>query len=311
MPDAASCFYVTNEKGEAAAKTYTVLDVEAVPVEETGKTDDDCIKSFILDRAPQIIETDVAIAGGGMGGVAAALALGPETRAIVTEETSWLGGQLSAQGVCALDENKYIETTGACHNYLQFRQAIRKAYRDTGNLTEAAAADPLLNPGACWVTRLAFEPQVALPLLDAMLAPLTKSGALTIKKRTKVVDVALEEGSAKIKALLAVDLDNGIFSEIHCASVIDATELGDLMPLAKVPYSTGSDSRWVTGEAFAPESPDAENVQDFTYPFVLDYYDGENHTIEKPSDYEAFLSAGKFSFDSYKMFREHDDDSTG
>jgi hypothetical protein len=316
MPDANSLFFALNEEGEAAVKTYTVLDVEAVPVEDAGTVDDDCVKSFILDRAPQILHVDIAIAGGGMGGIAAALALGPASKSILTEETSWLGGQLSAQGVCALDENKYVETTGACQNYLQFRQDIRQAYRDTGKLTAVAEADPLLNPGTCWVTRLAFEPEVALPLLDSMLEPQVKSGALTIMKRTKIVDVALEEDSAKIKALLAVDLDTGKFYEIHCAAVIDATELGDLMPMAKVPYSTGSDSRWVTGEAFAPESPNAENVQDFTYPFVLEYHQGENHTIKKPSDYETFLAAGKFSFDGYKMFREHDEngedgDATG
>ena len=79
------------------------------------------------------------------------------------------------------------------------------------------------------------------------------------------------------------------------------------MPMAKIPYHVGSDSRWVTGEPHAPETANPDNVQDFTYPFILTYHPGENHTINKPASYDAFLAAGKFSFDGYKMFEENDD----
>ncbi len=334
---------------KGAIVLYRVLDVEAVPVnpgqasavtnneagdaegnaEGNAKGDvvasaagkkDESIKTFVFARAPQILSVDVAIAGGGMGGVAAALSLGETVRAALTEETSWLGGQLSTQSVSALDENKYVETSGACLNYLQMRQAIRKTYRDSDKLTAAAAADPILNPGSCWVTRLAFEPQVALGVLDKMLTPQIERGATKILKRTKIVAAHLvgeapekadSPEAAQIDALLAVNLDSGEFTEIQCTIAIDATELGDLMPLAKIPYQTGSDSRWITGEPHAPEVGDAENVQDFTYPFILTFHPGENHTIEKPTDYDAFFADGKFSFDGYKMFVETDDIKDG
>ena len=298
-----------SETSNTAENVFTVLDVEAVPVNDQD-SDDASIKTFVLKEPPTMIKIDVAIAGGGMGGIAAALALGSNLRAVITEETSWLGGQLSAQGVSALDENKYVESSGACANYLQMRQAIREAYRRSGNLTAAAAADQLLNPGSCWVTRLAFEPKIALQVIDDMLAPQVQSGTLKIMKRTKIVAVYLHEDSAEIKSLLAVNLDSGKFTEIQCATTIDATELGDLLPLAKIPYNTGSDSRWVTGEAYAPESGNAENVQDFTYPFVLEYHPGQNHVIEKPNDYDDFVQAGKFSLDGYKMFEEYEDDGS-
>jgi FAD dependent oxidoreductase len=51
-------------------------------------------------------DCDVLVVGGGLGGVAAATAAadrGVDT--CLTEETSWLGGQLSAQGVSAPDGN--------------------------------------------------------------------------------------------------------------------------------------------------------------------------------------------------------------
>ena len=59
------------------------------------------------------IACEVLVAGGGTGGVAAALAAA--RRGFCTcliEETDWLGGQLSAQGVAALDEHEHIESFG-------------------------------------------------------------------------------------------------------------------------------------------------------------------------------------------------------
>jgi hypothetical protein len=305
---------------KGAIVLYKILDVEAVPVDKTmpgGPADkkDQSIKTFAFNSAPEILQSHVVIAGGGMGGLAAALALGPDLRVILTEETSWLGGQLSSQGVSALDENKYVETTGACANYLELRKAIRESYRKSGNLNPKALAEPIVNPGSCWVTRLAFEPEVAVTALKEMLAPQLSSGNLTILKRAKIVaihlagdeDKQLESAeAAKIDALLAVNLDSGRFIEIQCAIAIDATELGDLMPLAKIPYHSGSDSSWVTGEPHAPETANPDNVQDFTYPFIVTYHPGENHTIDKPADYDTFAAAGKFSFDGYKMFEETD-----
>lgn len=293
---------------------FEVLDIEAVSADADASSNDmasnivdTSVKKFAL-TAPQIHTCDVLVAGGGMGGIAAAIEASKTLSTIMTEETTWLGGQMTSQGVCALDENKYVETTGACKSYLDMREAIRQAYRDTGKLSDTAASDPLLHPGRSWVTRLAFEPEMALPVLDNLLAPGINSGKLSIMQRLKAVAVARQSA---IQAVLFVDLDTGTFHEIQPRIVIDATELGDLLSLAKIPYKTGSDSRLETGENHAPLEGDSENVQDFVYPFVLEYHPGKSFVIEKPADYEQFLAAGKFSFDGYHMFEEVDDFSTG
>lgn len=71
---------------------------------------------------------DIVIAGGGLGGCAAALAtLRNGLTVILTEETDWIGGQLTQQGVPP-DEHNWIETHGATQLYRDVRTAIRKYY---------------------------------------------------------------------------------------------------------------------------------------------------------------------------------------
>src|SRR5690606_41417921 len=80
---------------------------------------------------------------------------------IMTEETDWIGGQLTQQGVPP-DEHAWIETTGATQLYRDFRNGVRDYYRKNYPLTEAAKDNPLLNPGNGVVSQLCHEPRVAL-----------------------------------------------------------------------------------------------------------------------------------------------------
>jgi hypothetical protein len=83
---------------------------------------------------------------------------------------------------------------------------------------------------------------------------------------------------------------------------LDATELGDLLPLSAVKYASGAEARSQTGEPHAPLAANPENVQDFTYPFVVEYCPGQSHLIAKPASFDKFERSGKFSFLGYRMF---------
>jgi hypothetical protein len=126
------------------------------------------------------IHTDALVVGGGLGGVAAALALlKAGTSVVLTEEYDWLGGQLTSQAVPP-DEHSWVERFGVTAGYRALRDGIRDYYRDHYPLTERSRAWGELNPGAGWVSRLCHEPRVAVAVIEAMLAPYRGSGRLRV-----------------------------------------------------------------------------------------------------------------------------------
>jgi hypothetical protein len=79
--------------------------------------------------------------------------------------------------------------------------------------------------------------------------------------------------------------------------VIDATELGDLLPLAGADHRVGAESVAETGEAHAqPHEAKAHCVQSFTYTFAADRMtEGERHVIPEPEKYRHYREAQPYS----------------
>ena len=221
---------------------------------------------------------EVLVAGGGTGGVAAALAAARSGRQVVLlEETDWLGGQLTAQGVSALDEHEHIESFGGTRSYYELRNGIRAHYGE-------------MNPGHCWVTRLAFEPRVALRVIEAMLPR-----QVSVHRRTKTVSVTTEGN--RITEVAAMNLDDGKLARWQPQLVIDATELGDLLPLSGAEHVIGAETIAQTGEPQAqPRQAKPHCVQSFTYTFACERRPrGERHLIAKPEKYEHYRAAQPYS----------------
>src|SRR5438270_5424522 len=83
---------------------------------------------------------DLVIVGGGTGGCAAALAACRNgLRVVMTEETDWIGGQLTAQAIPP-DEHRYIERFGCTRSYREYRNRVRDYYRRNYPLTAEARA---------------------------------------------------------------------------------------------------------------------------------------------------------------------------
>ena len=229
-------------------------------------------------------KADVAIAGGGTGGCAAALAaLRNGMRVVMTEETGWIGGQMTSQAVSALDEHPWIESFGCTRSYRDFRNQVRDYYRQHFPLTAEARAQAVFHPGGGFVSNFACEPRVALEVLESMLARYLSNGQLTLLLFTKLESA--EVIGDRIRYISVKNTLSGNRHTIAAPYFLDATELGDLLPLAKAEYATGFESRNTTAEPSAPVDAQPANEQAFTVCYAIDYLEGEDHTIDKPVEY--------------------------
>jgi hypothetical protein len=232
---------------------------------------------------------DVLVVGGGVGGTAAALAA---TRAgasvIVTEPTEWIGGQLTSQAVPP-DDHPWIERFGSTAGYRAFRRHVRAYYRTWYPLRPEVREQELLNPGLATVSRLCHEPRVALAVLEGMLAPARAAGRLRILYGHR--PVAADTDGDAVTAVTFADRAGDRLT-VTAPVVLDATETGDLLPLAKVEYVTGAESAVDTGEPHAAEHADPERVQGFTVCLAMDHLEGEDHVIERPAGYDRWRAPG-------------------
>ncbi|MGZ7445858.1 FAD-dependent oxidoreductase [Paenibacillus sp. TH7-28] len=227
---------------------------------------------------------DVVVLGGGLGGCMAALAVAKAGYSVIlTEETDWLGGQLTSQAVPP-DEHKWIESFGCTGTYREFRNRVREYYRQNYPLTEQAMIDPLLNPGNGWVSRLCHEPKVALRVLEDMLASYMNSGRISVMYHVRAVRA--ETHGDTVKSVTVRRLHQDKEWTLRGAYFLDATECGDILPLTGAEYVTGAESKADTGEPHALNEARPLDVQSFTHVFALDYVPGGNYTIPKPESYD-------------------------
>ncbi|MBM3845553.1 MAG: FAD-dependent oxidoreductase, partial [Verrucomicrobia bacterium] len=238
---------------------------------------------MVFRKGKHVLQTEIAIIGGGLGGCAAALAaLEMGARVIMTEETDWIGGQLTSQGVPP-DENRWIESHGCTRRYRSLRDGIREYYRRFFPLTASARASDQLNPGMGAVSRLCSEPRVGLAVLEAMLARYQASQQLQILLDHRPMSAAVEGDS--VKSVRVRSLRSGNDVVIDASMFIDATELGELLPMAGVEHVMGAESRSEFGEPHAPEQASRRNQQAFTVCFAIDHVEGQDHTIDPPASY--------------------------
>ena len=235
-------------------------------------------------KRAQELSADLVVIGGGLGGIAASLAAARNgLNVIMTEETDWIGGQVTQQAVPP-DENRWIETIGATASYQKFRTGIRQFYFRNYPLTDEARAKNYFNPGNCWVSAIGGEPRVALAVLYEMLAPFLGNGQVRILLRHKAISAATS--GARVEAVSVRDLESGHENILRAPFFADATEQGDLLPLTKTEYALGAEAKSETGEAHAKERAEPDNLQGFTMCFAMDYLAGEDHTMDKPRDYD-------------------------
>jgi hypothetical protein len=209
---------------------------------------------------------DLLVVGGGTSGVAAGIAasrMGVST--LIAEETVWLGGMLSAAGVSATDGN-HLLPSGL---WGEFRNKI---YAHYGGASKVATG---------WVSNTHFEPHVANKVWQE-LARAERN--LKVLHRVRFLKTLVR--GKKIVGAQFISLDSQKKFNVYAKQVIDATELGDVLASAGVPYDVGMEASAVTGENV--NVPATNNIiQDLTYVAVLkDYGKSADCTIAKPVGYD-------------------------
>jgi hypothetical protein len=139
---------------------------------------------------------DVVVAGGTTAAVAAAIAsadVGAKT--CLVEPTEWVGGQLTASGVSAID--------WAWHKVGSLDVGAAAKARVNVTPTFFAMAEALGNPGGCWVSKNCYEPKNLLTgPLGALVGKYTQAGTLVVLKQAVPKRADVRDG--RIQRLVVV-----------------------------------------------------------------------------------------------------------
>jgi hypothetical protein len=248
------------------------------------------------------LDYDVLVAGGSLGGCAAALAAATAGHSVcLIESSAWLGGQYSAQGVTKPDETTYTPTVGSTSTYRAFQHAVRAFYRNNYRLSSSGAAQPTFDPGGNY-PGFSAEPLVVHQVLLQQLQALP---AVHVRLNLRVT-AATMAGDA-LQSITAVD-PNGVSTAFTARYFLDATDLGDLIAMAGVEHVIGAEAKADTNEPNAPAVAHPDWIQPITMVVALERRPaGENHTIPKPAAYETLKAQQNYTIvDGYikKMFSE-------
>lgn len=225
------------------------------------------------------------VIGGGLGAVAAALALSDlKINTLLLAHDVWLGGQISGQGVPP-DEHPWIESLGATRRYSEMRFRLRERYRNGRPLNEFARYNGQLNPGMGRVSRLCGEPRLFAEVFEDMTMPAVAAGVLTILR--DVWPVAADVDGDEIRRL-TVEFADGRRESFAGDYFIDGSEFGDLIEIAGAESVVGAESREEYGELHAPEGADCKDQQAASWCAALEYCPGEDHRGDAPAGYERW-----------------------
>ncbi|MCL1492767.1 MAG: FAD-dependent oxidoreductase [Pseudanabaena sp. Salubria-1] len=309
----------------AAARTWQISN-KPKSIEPIAQDPNSPIKLFdnngypILNPPPpadaEVWECDVTVVGGSLGGVAAAYhSMKTGATTCLIELTPMLGGQVSSQGVSAIDESLLM----------RYRQQFPLSWTHFKNIIASQPALPdkysYLKPGAvvadtnsCWVGNLCFTPYSGELASEEFLRESQRSapksrwstqiafkGASFNEKGDRITAIHavartprdpnyLPQGrlSREIKSWFNWNSDETFIKKpIRLQApagkqmvVIDSTDTAEVIAWANLPHRLGAEGFATTGEVHAV-ADNPECTQAFTFPFVLKIADDEGRSLKE------------------------------
>ncbi len=288
------------------------------------------VSSFELE------DCQVVIAGGTTASIAAAISSAQnKIKTCLLEPTDWIGGQLTASGVSAIDfawENQKDPSTGKIYPISQYDSAKE-------NLTPAFY-DILFNlnhgdSGKCWVSKVCYLPKSLLKngfaVYTQQLQDYLKIYYNTVVRRVHTQPT--KNGKTKIASLEAIQRTpttstscNGYdqfpsndlmdwYDEnpstrfdktvLHFEApvFVDATEWGELLALSDAPYLQGIAERY-DGDVSGEGGPDTCG-QSAVYGIAQEFHDSPQPEPENPYPvhFPKYYTLGQFSWNQVWTYR--------
>ncbi len=260
---------------------------------------------------------DILVAGGGLAGAATAYEglLAGQT-VCLTEITDWVGGQISSQGTSALDERPTQRSRlFYSRGYLELRKRIRDYYgelnpgdcwvsescflpRDADKILERILRDAAKRGKGT----LKWYPSTVVKELNISSNGKLIESAIAIQHKpapgapplnTEPLSQTIEdwyryENSSRFeKTIVRFVPKRQQQGNAPNWYVVDATETGELIGLADVPYRVGIDARSYLEPSSSSATGDSYCTQGFTYTFAMENTK-EPQTHQMPSFYPQY-----------------------
>lgn len=254
-----------------------------------------------LSRIPdEVVECDLLIVGGGLAGTAAAYkSLKAGHTVCLTEITDWLGGQLSAQGTTALDESRrQRQLLFYAEGYRELRDRIQAKYGELnpGACWVSAACfmpadahailiDMLEDAANVGNGTLKWFPNTVPKALEFNVdgsqitsvvsiqhSPAPGAPPLNTEPLSQIIEDAYryEDSSRFQKQVIQFVPPKDAPAGPTNWYVIEATETGEIIAMADVPYRLGLDPKSHLNPSSPVETNDPYCTQGFTYTFAME-----------------------------------------
>ncbi|MFW6357915.1 MAG: FAD-dependent oxidoreductase, partial [Chroococcales cyanobacterium] len=265
----------------------------------------------------QTVECEILVVGGGLAGAAAAYESLLEGRTVcLTEITDWVGGQISSQGTSALDERPTQRSQlFYSRGYLELRERIKDEYGELNpgdcwvsescflpNDAHEILLDQLQDAAKRGKGKLKWFPSTVIKELELNPSGNIIESAIAIQHKPvpgapplntfplsqTIEDWYQTEDSDRFQK----EIIQFIPAKTNSNSpanwyVIEATETGEIIGLADVPYRLGIDPRSHLEPSSSSATADPYCTQGFTYTFAMEATeDAQEHIM--PSFYPQY-----------------------
>ncbi len=255
----------------------------------------------------QTVECEILVVGGGLAGVATAYeGLLAGRTVCLTEITDWMGGQISTQGTSALDERPTQRSQlFYSRGYIALRDRIKRKYHGNLNPGNCWVSDSCFLPddgdkilseilqdaAKKGKGNLKWFPSTIVKELE-ITPPSQRAGGQQIKSaiaiqhrpakgapplNTYPLSQTIEDAyryanSPRLEKTILRFVPLGrqqVASNAPKWYIVDATETGEIIALADVPYRLGIDARSYLEPSASSTTNDPFCPQGFTYTFAM------------------------------------------